>query len=153
MWSSEGETAPQRGQARRGGLFARATRIRRHVRRPRRETRELKDAIKELVGFIESNEPRIVAYNVYFSDDRRQMTVIHAHVDCVSLEYHMEIAGPAFGPFADLVTLSSICIYGEPSDKALRQLHDKAQLLGGGAVSVHRPHAGFTRFAADRRET
>ena len=72
-----------------------------------------------MVGFIESNEPRIVAYNVYFSDDRRQMTVIHAHVDCVSLEYHMDIAGPAFGPFADLVTLSSICIYGEPSDKAL----------------------------------
>ena len=114
---------------------------------------ELKDAIKELVGFIESNEPRIVAYNVYFSDDWRQMTVIHAHVDCVSLEYHMDIAGPAFGPFADLVTLSSICIYGEPSERALRQLHDKAQLLGGGAVSVHRPHAGFTRFAADSRET
>jgi hypothetical protein len=58
------------------------------------------------------------------------MTVIHTHVDSASLEYRMDVAGPAFGRFADLVTLSSICIYGEPSEKALRQLHDKARLLG-----------------------
>ena len=30
---------------------------------------ELKAAIKELVDFIDANEPRIIAYNVYFTDD------------------------------------------------------------------------------------
>jgi hypothetical protein len=114
---------------------------------------ELKDAIKQLVGFIESNEPQLLAYNVYLSDDGSQMTVVHAHVDSASLEYHMDVAGPAFGHFGDLLTLSSICIYGEPSDKALRQLDQKAQLLGRGNVSVHRPHAGFTRFGAARGDT
>jgi hypothetical protein len=109
---------------------------------------ELKGAIKELVEFIDSNEPQLLAYNVYFSADGSQMTVIHAHVDSASLEYHMDVAGPAFGRFAELLTLSSICIYGEPSDRALRQLDEKAQSLGRGNVTVHRPHAGFTRFGA-----
>lgn len=111
---------------------------------------ELKEAIKELVGFVESNEPQLLAYNVYVSDDGSQMTVIHAHADSASLEYHMDVAGPAFGRFADLLRLSSICIYGEPSDRALRQLHDKARLLGSGTVRVHRSHAGFSRVGAGR---
>jgi hypothetical protein len=108
---------------------------------------ELKEAIEELVDFVESNEPQLVEYNVYLSDDDSQMTVIHSHVDSASLEHHMEIGGPAFRRFKDLLTLTSISVYGEPSDKALRQLHDKAELLGRGNVSVHSPQAGFTRIA------
>jgi hypothetical protein len=48
----------------------------------------------------------------------------------------------------ELVTLSSIRIYGEPSEKALKQAHEKAQLLGGRDVEVEAVHAGFTRVAA-----
>ncbi len=106
----------------------------------------LEGAIKQLVEFIEANEPQLIAYNVYLSDDGGQMTVVHLHVDSASLDYHMEVAGPAFRPFADLITLSSIRVYGEPSDKAVRQLEDKARLLGSGDVIVYRPHAGFARF-------
>jgi hypothetical protein len=106
----------------------------------------LKGAIKELVEFIEANEPQLIAYSVYLSDDGGQMTVAHLHVDSASLDYHMKVAGPAFRRFADLITLSSIRVYGEPSDTAVRQLEDKARLLGSGDVIVHRPHAGFARF-------
>jgi hypothetical protein len=109
---------------------------------------ELKDAIKELVEFIEANEPQLIAYNVCLSDDGSQMTVVHLHIDSASLDYHMEVAGPAFRRFADLITLSSIRVYGEPSDKAVRQLKEKARLLGSGDVIVHRPLAGFARFEA-----
>lgn len=105
---------------------------------------ELKVAIKELADFIEENEPRLIAYNIYFND--RQMTVVHFHTDSASLEYHMDVAGPAFREFVDLVTLSSIDVYGEPSKKTLDQLHQKAQMLGSGTVTVHKWHAGFTRF-------
>jgi hypothetical protein len=109
---------------------------------------ELKDAIKELVEFIEANEPQLIAYNVCLSDDGSQMTVVHLHIDSASLDYHVEVAGPAFRRFADLITLSSIRVYGEPSDKAVRQLKEKARLLGSGDVIVHRPLAGFARFEA-----
>jgi hypothetical protein len=107
---------------------------------------ELKDAIEELVTFIEANEPQILAYSVYLSEDSRRMTVVHLHLDPASLDHHMDVAGPAFGRFANLLTLSSIRVYGEPSDKALGQLHEKARLLGCEDVTVHGPHAGFTRF-------
>jgi len=107
---------------------------------------KLRGGISELVKFVDANEPQLIAYNVYLSDDCSQMTVVHIHVDSASLEYHMEVAGPVFRRLADLITLSSIRIYGEPSENALRQLRDKAESLGDGDVSVHLLNAGFSRF-------
>jgi quinol monooxygenase YgiN len=107
---------------------------------------ELRDAIDELVAFIKANEPKILAYQVYLSEDGRRMTVVHLHADPASLDYHMEVAGPAFRRFADLLTLSSIRVYGEPSDKAVRQLHEKAQMLGCDDVTVQSAHAGLSRL-------
>jgi hypothetical protein len=108
--------------------------------------KELRGGIRELVKFVDANEPKLIAYNVYLSEDGGQMTVVHIHADSASLEYHMEVVGPVFRRLADLITLSSIRIYGEPSENALRQLHDKAASLGDGDVSVHRLHSGFSRF-------
>ena len=109
---------------------------------------ELKEGMKELVDFVEANESRLIAYNVYFSDDGTRMTVVHVHPDSASLQYHLEVAGPFFRRFVELVTLSSINVYGEASEGLLAQLQEKAQLLGRGAVEVDALHAGFTRFAA-----
>jgi quinol monooxygenase YgiN len=116
---------------------------------------ELKSAIKELVEFLDANVPRLIAYNVYLSNDVTRMTVVHIHPDSASLEYHMEVAGPAFRQFVELVTLSSIHLYGEPSEKALKQLHEKARLLGRGAVAVEVEalHAGFNRLAVSPART
>jgi quinol monooxygenase YgiN len=109
---------------------------------------ELKGAIEELAEFVEANVPQILAYNVYLSDDGSRMTVVHVHADAASLDQHMDVAGPAFRRFADLLTLSSIRVYGEPSEKAVRQLHEKARQLGCGDVMiVPDAHAGFSRLA------
>ena len=108
---------------------------------------ELKEAIAGLAEFIEENEPQLLSYNAYFNDDGTHMSVVHVHADPTSLDLHLEIAGPRFARFADLVTLRSIHIYGRPSENALRQLRDKLQLLGSGDVVVYPPHAGFVRGA------
>ena len=63
------------------------------------------------------------------------MTVVNVHADSESLEYHMEVAGPVFRQFVELVTLSSIHIYGEPSEKVLQQSQEKARLLGAPSLS------------------
>jgi quinol monooxygenase YgiN len=107
----------------------------------------LKAALHRLVDFVEANEPRLIAYNVYLSEDGRRLTVVSVHPDSASLEHHMEVAGPLFRRFVDLVTLNSIHIYGEPSEKVLEQSNEKARLLGRGAVVVQSLHAGFTRSA------
>jgi hypothetical protein len=109
---------------------------------------ELKSAIGGLTDFVASREPQIVSYAVYFSQDDSQMTVIHVHADAASLDFHMDVAGPRFGRFADLLTLSSIRIFGEPSAEAVRKLEEKVRLLGAGEVTVHPLHTGFGRFEA-----
>jgi hypothetical protein len=114
---------------------------------------QLKTAIRELADFVEQNEPQLVSYATYFTEDGSEMTVVHVHTDSASLDYHMEVAGPLFRGFADLVTLTSIHLYGEPSDKALGQLRDKVRLLGSGDVIVHAPHAGFGGFVQPERRT
>jgi hypothetical protein len=58
--------------------------------------------------------------------------------------------GPLFRKFADLVTLFDRHL-GRPSEKVLRQLHEKARSLGRGIVTVHELQAGFTRFEAHYR--
>jgi quinol monooxygenase YgiN len=110
----------------------------------------LKAAVEDLVAFVESNEPRLLAYNVYFDDEGTRMTVVHVHPDSASLEHHLEVAGPVFRRLVELVTLTSIHVYGKPGDRVLEQLQEKSRLLGGGAVVVAPLHAGFARFAVHR---
>jgi hypothetical protein len=107
---------------------------------------ELRRAIDELAEFVEVNLPEVLAYNIYLSDDGGEMTVVHIHADSASLEKHLEIGGPVFRRFTDLVALSSIHVYGEPSERALEQLHAKARALGSGRVVVHARAAGFSRL-------
>ena len=57
---------------------------------------QLRDAIRALADFIEENEPQLISYAAYFSEDGRQMTVVHVHADSASLDYHMAVAGPRF---------------------------------------------------------
>lgn len=109
---------------------------------------ELKGAIGELAGFIEANVPSVLAYSIYLSDDGTEMTVVHVHADAASLERHLEIGGPVFRKFADLLTLRAIHLYGEPSERALERLQAKARDLGSEEVVVHQPAAGFSRLAS-----
>jgi hypothetical protein len=106
---------------------------------------ELKVAIRDLVAFIESNVPRAVTYRIYLNEAGSQMTVVQIHPDSASLEFHMKVGAPEFAKFKDLIRLSSIDVYGEPSDILRKQLKDKARMLGTATVSVHNLQAGFMR--------
>jgi hypothetical protein len=107
---------------------------------------QLKDAIAELAGFVEAHEPELLAYQVYFSDDGKRMSILHVHRDARSLDFHMEVAGPKFAKFGDLLALRSITTFGAPSPRALAALEQKARDLGGARVTVEQLHAGFARF-------
>jgi hypothetical protein len=107
---------------------------------------DLKEAVVELVAFVESNEPRPIIYAIYFDEAATRMTVAQVHPDSESMEYHMTVAGPAFAGFLELVTLSTLDVYGEPSEALLEQLRRKVQLLGPATVVVHDLQAGFARL-------
>jgi hypothetical protein len=107
---------------------------------------ELKEAVAELVEFVRSNEPRAIAYEVYLDEAGSRMTVVQVHPDSASMEYHMTVAGAAFAGFAELITLSTLDVYGKPSEELLELLRRKVQMLGGATVIVHDLHAGFARI-------
>jgi len=107
---------------------------------------ELKNAVQDLVEFVNLNESRPISYNIYFNEDGTQMTLMQIHPDSASLEFHLEIAGPAFQKFKDLIQLSTIQIYGNPTDNLLNLLQRKAQMLGNAKVVVHSFQTGFSRF-------
>ena len=110
---------------------------------------ELQRAMTELAEFVDSSEPQLISYGFFIAEEASRMTVIAIHPDAASVEFHMEVVGPRLRKFAELVDLLAIEVYGEPSDKMLRQLHQKAQTLGdSGRVVVHRLHAGFNRVGA-----
>ena len=108
---------------------------------------ELKAAMVDLSRFVEVNEPRIIAYDVYFSADGTRMSVLHVHTDLPSLAFHLKVAGPQFPPIAPLVELRTIEIFGAVTEELVKQLEAKTQLLGG-TVIIHNLHAGFTRIPA-----
>lgn len=110
---------------------------------------DLKPAMEELVNFVKANEPEILAYNVYFSTDGDQMTVMHMHAGQASFEFHMEVAGPKFPPIGEFIDLESIEEYGQLSNDLIQQLRDKASELGSGRVSVHELHQGFDHVTDD----
>jgi len=107
---------------------------------------ELRSAMKELVAFVDANEPRPILYNVYFNEVGTRMTVVQVHPDSASMEFHMTVAGPVFPRFSDFVTLSRIDIYGKPTSELLEQMQQKAETLGNAVLVVHELHAGFARL-------
>ncbi len=106
---------------------------------------ELKAAIQDLVRFVDSSEPRIMYYGIHLNKPGTRMSVVQVHPDAPSLEYHLYIGGPVFKPFAALLTLESIQVYGEVTEKLLEQLDAKVQLLGG-SVQVIPLEAGTSHL-------
>lgn len=110
---------------------------------------ELKAAMAELVDFVEANEPDILSYNVYFTDDGTRMTVMHTHADSASLAYHLEVAGPEFPPIGEFIELETIDVYGRPDENIVREMKEKASMLGTGRVSIHDLYDGIDRAPVD----
>ncbi|MFC6837798.1 hypothetical protein [Halomarina ordinaria] len=110
---------------------------------------ELEPAMADLVAFVDANEPDILSYNVYFSDDGTRMTVVHTHANAASLAYHMEVAGPEFPPIGEFIELEAIDVYGRPGEELVRKLEEKVSTLGHGRVVIHDHHAGTNRGAVD----
>ena len=111
---------------------------------------ELKAGVRRLVELIDAREPQLISYGFYIDEASSKMTVVAVHPDPASLELHMDIGSAEFRKLAHLVTITEIECYGQPSERALEQLRQKATALGdrGTVVSVGR-FAGFTHSSRD----
>jgi len=99
-----------------------------------------------LIGFIEANEPRLIAFNEYANDEGTEVAVVQVHPDTDSFEFHMgvvrERAARAYEETLDATT--GIQVFGEPTEAILEMLRRAAG--GGVQYSVRQHHlGGFTR--------
>jgi len=109
---------------------------------------DVREGIARLAAVVEREEPRLVSYAAFLDEGEGRMTVVHVHADTASLAFHMEVGGPLFAAFADLVLLRTIDVYGTIAPEVHAALEAKARLLGGARVRTHPLHAGFVRAPA-----
>jgi hypothetical protein len=99
-----------------------------------------------LVSFIETNEPRLIAFNEYVNDEGTEVAVVQVHPDADSFESHMSVvrerASRAYEETLEATT--GIHVFGAPNETILEMLRRSA---GGGVQYTVKPHhlGGFTR--------
>jgi GTPase SAR1 family protein len=102
--------------------------------------------VPELSQFIEANEPRLIAFNEYASEDHSEVTVVQIHRDAASMEFHMSVVGErarqAYSKTVEATT--RIQVFGTPTEQILRMLGQQAG--SGVPLTIYPEHlGGFTR--------
>ena len=113
--------------------------------KPGRLDRE-RERVPDLVAFIESNEPRLIAFNEYVNEAGDEVSVVQVHPDAASMEGHMQIvAERAQGAYAETLDATvRIQVFGQLTQVILETLRQQA---GNGVdISINWEHlGGFTR--------
>jgi hypothetical protein len=94
---------------------------------------------------VKAKEPRIIFYNAYINEDGTQLTFPQARPDSAPVEFHMEVTEPTFTKMATCITMSSLDIYGTPSQSLLDKLQ-RTEFTSRVTVAGHELSAGFSRF-------
>jgi quinol monooxygenase YgiN len=106
---------------------------------------EARKSVAELVDFVETNEPRVIAFHAFLDEKGSKLTIVQVHPDTASMEFHMQLNAKHFATaFGFLDAIESDQYYGEISDalgKELAKWDDPAVAVT--RMPVH--EGGFTR--------
>jgi hypothetical protein len=98
------------------------------------------------IDFIQSNEPRLIAFHEYLSEDGTEVEYVQVHPDTDSFENHMRLLMglPERSYTETLEGTTNIRIYGTPSKAILEMLN---QAAGSGVPITVLPGylGGFSR--------
>jgi hypothetical protein len=109
---------------------------------------EARKWLSDHATFIEQNEPRMVAFQVYFDEEGNKASVVQVHPDSASMELHMQlIAEHMDAAFEIIDTILSEQYYGPMSDSLSETLAEyETPEVAVTKMPVHT--AGFTRSSA-----
>ncbi len=106
--------------------------------------------LAEHADLIETNEPRLVAFHVYFDEEGTTASVVQVHPDSASMEFHMELISKHMEDAFEIIdTILSEQYFGPMSDELAKTL---AQWETPEVTVIKRPDyvGGFTRSNAAR---
>ncbi len=101
-----------------------------------------RERLAELVDFVETNEPRLIAFHAYLGTDGHSLSMVQVHPDSASMEFHMQVNAKHFATAFDWLDTSMRDQYFGPISEALA-----AELAKWETSFTHLPvhAAGFTR--------
>ena len=106
---------------------------------------EARNHLTELVDFVETNEPRMIAFHLFLDEEGSKLTIVQVHPDSASMEFHMQVNAKHFATAFDfLEAVASEQYYGAISDGLATELakwDDPAVAVT--RMPVH--EGGFTR--------
>jgi quinol monooxygenase YgiN len=101
--------------------------------------------IAELVDFVETNEPRMIAFHCFLDEEGSKVTVVQVHPDSASMEFHLQVNARHFATAFDyLDTPFGEQLYGTISDSLAAEL-GKWDEPGVEVTRMPVHEAGFTR--------
>ena len=111
---------------------------------------EARKWLAEHADFIETNEPRMIAFHVYFDDEGGKASVVQVHPDSASMEFHMKVISEHLGGAFDYIdTILSEQYYG-PMSESLSATLSKWETPGVTVTKMPVYESGFTRSNAVR---
>src|SRR5207247_9881356 len=83
----------------------------------------LRTQLAELVDFVETNEPRMIAFHAYLDEKGEKLAIVQVHPDSASMEFHMQVNAKHFATaFDNLDAVISEQYYGEISESLAAEL-------------------------------
>ena len=108
---------------------------------------EYRALTREVVELIQSNEPRLLAYSTYASEDGTKATTVQVHPDADSMMFHMQLMREKLDSTHELLDPESITFCGELNDQVLVMVK---QIAGAGVTLNVNPQqlGGFSRLSS-----
>ena len=106
---------------------------------------EARKWLSEHTDFVETNEPRLIAFHVYFDEEGKSCSVVQVHPDSKSMEFHMQLLAQHMQSATDYIDkIKSEQYFGPMSDDLSKTLAEWE--TPDVAVIKRADHvAGFTR--------
>jgi hypothetical protein len=106
---------------------------------------EYRPLVEDICDTAELQEPRLVAFHIYVTEDQTSEVVIQIHLDAESMQHHLKVLGEKVRATGDYTDFESLEIYGELNE-ALREW--LPHVTEGIRFTHHATHwGGFTRAA------
>jgi hypothetical protein len=107
-----------------------------------------KEFMAKHAAFIEANEPRLIAFHVYFNEEGNTASVVQVHPDATSMETHMQLISEHMGAAFEIIdTILSEQYFG-PMPDSLSQTLARWETPDVRVTKMPAHGAGFTRTNA-----
>ena len=106
---------------------------------------EARKGLAKLVDFVETNEPRLIAFHCFLNDEGTKLTIHQLHPDAASMEFHMQVNAKHFATAFDYLDAQISEQYYGPMSDALAAELSKWDEPGLETTRMPVHEGGFTR--------